>query len=63
MESWSFGKGIVVRKTHSAFIVMWYEGAALKSPQMSTISQSRTFPLRWKDTFGKSVSVLSLGSG
>ena len=62
VESRGFGKGIVVKKAQSAYVVMWYEEQTPKGPLTNAISKSPIFPYRWKDIYGKSVSILSEGN-
>jgi hypothetical protein len=60
----TWGKGIVIRKEEASYVVVWYEQRMTSGkPVCNVVSRATAYPLRWKDVYGDTVTVLSLGGG
>jgi hypothetical protein len=59
VECKDFGRGIILERMDSCFVVGWYDEKMKVHKEI--ITRCNMFPFRWKNTFGQTVSMLSEG--
>ena len=60
VECTDFGRGIVLERLDSCFIVGWYDENMTIHKEI--ISRDNLYPFRWKNSFGQTVRILSKGT-